>query len=542
MLHRQGHQIFPGTQVLGCQFREGLGDSLEDLPVGLRLPARAHRLGKRVDERVHVRGVEVVLLIPGGGGQDDVGVRSGGVEAEIDVHHQVQLGGWSFLVPLHFLAVVAVAAFLQHAVLRAEQVLQKILVPLGRGADQVGAPDDQVSRPVNRVVRVGERHVQRSGLELAGDVLGRARLVGGAGLDGFGGQFDRVAVEVRRRGQPAHAGSGDVVVGQAVALVAIATGRREQVIGLDRLVAPLVGMEVPVGGRVHLPWRAVPVQAEGDRRPAGLRAQLFLAHVMCPAATRLAHAAAQVQQIHDRAVGQVVVVPVVDRRTHDDHGFAMSLGGVVGELTAGAGQIGALHAGYLLGPGRGVGDIGVIVGSGDVLAAQAPVDTVLGDLQVEHRGDEGCCSVSQRDPAHRHVAPEEIGLALGEVGEAHRDDFHAVLALARQFGAHVGAVGFLLQQIPFPYVFCTLGPAEADRAVGHHEGAGHFVPDDGLPLRVVALVHAAQVGGAQVAVADISVGNPSVFMGAQDHLHGQVGVFAGVFLEIGDLFVDVELA
>jgi hypothetical protein len=91
--------------------------------------------------------------------------------------------------------------------------------------------------------------------------------------------------------------------------------------------------------------RTVPVETEGDRRPAGLRPQFFLADVVRPAAAALADAAAHVQQIHDRPVGHVVVVPVIDRRAHDDHRLALGLGGVVGEFAAGALDVGGLDAG-----------------------------------------------------------------------------------------------------------------------------------------------------------------------------------------------------
>src|SRR3546814_10758492 len=44
-----------------------------------------------MDEGVHVGGVEVVLLVPGRGRQDDVGEQRRRVHAEIDRHQQVEL-------------------------------------------------------------------------------------------------------------------------------------------------------------------------------------------------------------------------------------------------------------------------------------------------------------------------------------------------------------------------------------------------------------------------------------------------------------------
>jgi hypothetical protein len=46
---------------------------------------------QRVDERVHVAGVEIVLLVPGGGRQHDVRIQAGGGHAEIQGHQQIQL-------------------------------------------------------------------------------------------------------------------------------------------------------------------------------------------------------------------------------------------------------------------------------------------------------------------------------------------------------------------------------------------------------------------------------------------------------------------
>ena len=76
---------------LGRDLGELAGDRLEDLPVRFRLVGRVHRRRQRVDERMHVGGVEVVLLVPGRGRQHDVGIDAGGRHAEVDRHQQVEL-------------------------------------------------------------------------------------------------------------------------------------------------------------------------------------------------------------------------------------------------------------------------------------------------------------------------------------------------------------------------------------------------------------------------------------------------------------------
>ena len=150
---------------------ERLGDALVDVPVRARLPRRIHRRGQRMDERMHVGGVEVVLLVPGRGRQHDVGIDAGGGHAEIQRHQQVKFSFRRVVVPgdvLRLFAAFVAEVLAQHAVLGAEQVLEEILVALAGGAEQVGTPDEHVARPVRRVVGVvaGEVEVRRRGLPL----------------------------------------------------------------------------------------------------------------------------------------------------------------------------------------------------------------------------------------------------------------------------------------------------------------------------------------------------------------------------------------
>ena len=106
---------------------------------------------------MHVGSVEVVLLVPGGGRQNDVGIHAGGRHPEVERDEQVELSFRCLVVPLHLerlLAAVLAEILAEHAVLGAEQMLEEIFVALARSAEQVGAPDEQVSRPVLRIVRI----------------------------------------------------------------------------------------------------------------------------------------------------------------------------------------------------------------------------------------------------------------------------------------------------------------------------------------------------------------------------------------------------
>ena len=133
----------------------------------------------------------------------------------------------------------------QHAVAGAEQVLEEILVPLARRAEQVGAPDEQVARPVRGIVRVVAGH-----LELARASAPRPRSPSasmprrlGACRDGRAGWL-----ELRRRRQPAHAFGAHVVVDQRCRPVAVRRRRRQDFLDVERLVAPLVGVRVEERG------------------------------------------------------------------------------------------------------------------------------------------------------------------------------------------------------------------------------------------------------------------------------------------------------
>ena len=106
----------------------------------------------------------------------------------------------------------------------------------------------------------------------------------------------------------------------------------------ERVVAELVGVQVPVRGLDHLPGRAAPVRGRGQRRVAGDRADLLLPDVVRPAAAVDALAAGQRGQRQERAVDRVGVEPVVRPGAHDDHRPAAGLLGVGGELPGDAGR------------------------------------------------------------------------------------------------------------------------------------------------------------------------------------------------------------
>ncbi len=543
------HQVAFHPQVAGRERAERAGESLVDVPVAARLPGRVHRGGERVDERVHVAGVEVVLLVPGGGGQHDVRIEARGAHAEVERDQQVQLAFGRLRVPFHLgrLGIAFAQVLTLHAVARAQQVFEEVFVPLARRAQDVGAPHEHVARPVVGVVRVGAAHLERPALQ----ALHRVGLrVQARGL-GVAHHLQRVGLQLRGRGQPAHALGAHVVVDHAAAELRAVGQGREHLFHAELLVAPLVGVRVEEAGGVLLARRAHPVESEGERRPAGLRPQLFLAHVVRPAAAALADAAAHHQHVDDAAVVHVAVVPVVHRRADDHHRAAARAVRVVGELARHRDHLRARRAGDLLLPCGGVGRV-VVVAGGRVLAGQATRHAVLRHLQVEHGGDEhlarGAVGIHGGQAPHGHGARDHVGLHVRrkmlafDAAEVRETDLRRLPAMClvrtglhqRQAQPHrLTRARVLVLQVPLALVGAAVrAPAEADRALRAHDLAVR-IERHGLPLGMVVLAQPArEIAGAHVAVGHAHHAAVRQRLLAQRHQHGHVGVAAHVFVEI----------
>jgi hypothetical protein len=69
--------------------------------------------------------------------------------------------------------------------------------------------------------------------------------------------------------------------------------RRGELVGLEGVVAPLAGGQIPEGGTGHVAGGPRPVEGEGYGRPAGYGSHLLLPDVVGPAAAVLALAAAR---------------------------------------------------------------------------------------------------------------------------------------------------------------------------------------------------------------------------------------------------------
>ena len=303
---------------------------------------------------MHIRGVHIIFFIPGGGRQNDIGEQAGTGHAEIERHQQVELAFDGRGLPLHLfgLHVIAGAQLIAlNTAVGAQQIFEHILVALAGRAQQVGAPDKQITRMIFAVIRLFAGEADLAGLQRPGGVVGGSQ--SGRGGLRFDGQ--RVDAQLRRGGQPAHALGANVKVDQMAAELAGIGQRRQQLPGGQLFIAPLAGVIVKKGGAVHLARRTIPVKGERQRQPAGLRTQLLLADIVRPAAAALADAAAEHQHIDHPPVVHIHVVPVVDAGAEDNHrpsvGFMRGIGKFTGDLL----DVLARDAGNLFGPRRGIG-------------------------------------------------------------------------------------------------------------------------------------------------------------------------------------------
>ena len=227
-------------------------NALEDVPVAARFPRRIHRFRQRVDEWMHVGCVEVVLLVPGRGRQHYIRIQRGGAHAEVERDQQVEFSFRRFVAPGHFFGLdrahLAQILALQ-TVARAEHVPQHVLVALAGRTEQIRAPDEHRARKVLRRIRIGVGEVQRAGFHLCHHVVS-GRL---PGLFGRAHDLERIAIQLRRTRQPAHAYRAQVQIHQSAAVLRRIGQRRQNFLHLQLLVAPLVGIEIEERRAVHLP-------------------------------------------------------------------------------------------------------------------------------------------------------------------------------------------------------------------------------------------------------------------------------------------------
>ena len=478
---------------------------------------------------MHVGGVEVVLLVPGRGRQHDIRVKRRGVHAEVDIDHQVELALGRVLMPLDLLDELFGGLGRNRVGVGPQVMFEEIFMPLGARHQGVAAPDDPQARPVFGRIGVfnGKLHC------LVGQLLNRPGddllIVFGSGGFGLLDRFDRAAVELRVKGEPAVAHRAHLMIhGVPAGDLALLGDRVDARLVRSALVAPLVGVHIMVGGRVLKTRRLTPVERPHNRRPGRGRGQFLLADVMVEAAAVLADTATEHQGRDAGAVNQVGVIPVVGTGADDDRTFAAGLLGGGGPFARELDDVGAVDTGIFLLPGRGVDVVfGIVICR--ISSCQPTLDAELRHQQIEDRGHRdlamGGCEVTHRYPALNRL----IGGEIIEGDLQHR----VVIVQQRERGREIRAVLAILHlQVPLTFL---LLPAETEAAERHARPLAGFIPDQILEVAVLFFAVALQFTGAGHAPGAVD----AIFL-LQFDQKGGVGVTLEVIEEKGCLGLMVE--
>ena len=380
-------------------------------------------------------------------------------------------------------------------------------------------------------------HFQAAGLQPGGHVVLHLH----SRRAGVGGDGQRILLQLRRGRQPAHALGPHVVVDHGLVPVPLRRQGRNDLAGRQGFVAPLVAMGIEERRAVHLPRRARPIQPEGQRLPAGLRAQFLLPDIMRPPTAGLADRTAEHQHVDRAAIAHIHMIPMVDRRPDDDHRAAIGLFRIGGKFAGDRNDRLALHPGDAFRPGRGKRRI-VIVRPRHVAAAKTTIEAVIGQHQVIHRRHRHAATAGQRDATHRQVAGQNLTMVGGdkmlrrpaaEIREIHGRNLGTFPSQAQPQRYLIALPVFRLQ-VPF----ALLAPAIAERTKRGHQRAGPLIKGDRLPLRIIGLPQRAR----QFGTAQQPFRHQPAIPFHQPHQERHIGVAAGIVGEKRHAAVEVEFA
>src|SRR3990170_1228357 len=215
IVHKRAHDDVLNRllEVLLGQLGELLRDELEGIPVGLRFPVLLNGGAHGVNKGVELRGVDVFLLVPVSGREDDIAVSRGRVHTHVEVDQQVELSKRG-LPELRLLDERLRDFVRDDAVMGSEYMPEEVLLAPGGRTKRVRPPYEPDSRPVLRSVRVLYGELERAALELLHDIVDYFGVRLGASPLGFLDHGDGALVELREARHPAQPyGSCVVVVG-----------------------------------------------------------------------------------------------------------------------------------------------------------------------------------------------------------------------------------------------------------------------------------------------------------------------------------------
>ena len=115
---------------------------------------------------------------------------------------------------------------------------------------------------------------------------------------------------------------------------------------------------------------------------------------MGPATAGFADATTHHQHIDNATVDHIHVVPVVNRRTEDHHGFTFGFVRVICKFTCKTDNLLTVDLGNLFLPCRGIRHV-IIIGTGNVFATQALVHTIICHLQIKYCGYQATAAIGQ---------------------------------------------------------------------------------------------------------------------------------------------------
>ena len=184
---------------------------------------------------------------------------------------------------------------------------------------------------------------------------------------------------------------------------------------------------------------------------------------------------AEQDEVEHRAIDDVGVVPVIGSRPHDDHRLTVGSLGVAGELAGDADHQAGVDAGDVLLPCRRVRLLGVHVVIRPVPREPLASDPVLGEREIQDRGDE-----LPADPLGRNAPPHRRRRPACGVIKADQLDVDHLVVDAQQREQRVN-----LTKVEVPSTLPFGPPPEANRTLWDDRLAVAQVDQHRLPLRVL---------------------------------------------------------